>query len=173
MSGMGKERKRTGDISNRVERFEMGGFSGDLSHTRRVLGAPGLRSERGPVGKTGEERKILMGPEKGKDSTKEFEKALALKGDRKYVLRLYVTGTTPKSVSAIRNIRKICDEHLKGAYDLEVIDIYQQPVLAKGEQIIAAPTLLKKLPLPLRRFIGDMSNTEQILLGLDFRAKKK
>ncbi len=126
-----------------------------------------------PVGKTGEERKILMGPQKVKDVTKEFEKALTLKEDRKYVLRLYVTGTTPKSVSAIRNIRKICDEHLKGAYDLEVIDIYQQPMLAKGEQIIAAPTLLKKLPLPLRRFIGDMSNTEQILLGLDLRAKKK
>ena len=124
-------------------------------------------------GKIGEERKILVGPKKVKASTQEFEKALALKGDRKYVLRLYVTGTTPKSVSAIRNIRKICDEHLKGAYDLEVIDIYQQPVLAKGEQIIAAPTLLKKLPLPLRRFIGDMSDTEQILLGLDFRPKKK
>ncbi len=114
-----------------------------------------------------------MGPEKVKDSTKEFEKALALKEGRKYVLRLYVTGTTPKSVIAIRNIRKICDEYLKGAYDLEVIDIYQQPVLAKGEQIIAAPTLLKKLPLPLRRFIGDMSNTEKILLGLDFKPKKK
>ena len=114
-----------------------------------------------------------MGPKKVKDSTKEFEKALALEADRKYVLRLYVTGTTPKSVTAITNIRKICDEHLKGAYDLEVIDIYQQPVLAKGEQIIAAPTLLKKLPLPLRRFIGDMSNTEKILLGLDFRPKKK
>ena len=114
-----------------------------------------------------------MGPKKVKDSTKEFEKAVALKGGRKCVLRLYVTGTTPRSVSAITNIRKICDEHLKGAYDLEVIDIYQQPVLAKGEQIIAAPTLLKKLPLPLRRFIGDMSNTEQILLGLDVRPKKK
>ena len=126
-----------------------------------------------PVGKTGEERKILVGPKKVKDSTKEFEKALALKEDRKYVLRLYVTGTTPKSVRAIRNIRKICDEQLKGAYDLEVIDIYQQPLLAKGEQIIAVPTLLKKLPLPLRRFIGDMSDTEQILLGLDFRPKKK
>ena len=112
-----------------------------------------------------------MGPKKVKDSTKEFEKALVLKGDRKYILRLYVTGTTPKSAVAIRNIRKICDEHLKGAYDLEVIDIYQQPLLAKGEQIIAAPTLLKKLPLPLRRFIGDMSNTEQILLGLDLRPK--
>jgi len=114
-----------------------------------------------------------MAPKKMKDSTKAFDKTLALKGDQKYVLRLYVTGTTPRSVSAIRNIRKICDEHLKGAYDLEVIDIYQQPVLAKGEQIIATPTLLKKLPLPLRRFIGDMSNTEQILLGLDFRARKK
>jgi len=127
------------------------------------------------VGKAGEERKILMEPKKRKNSTtaKEFEKALALKGDRKYVLRLYVTGTTPRSASAIRNIRKICDEHLKGAYDLEVIDIYQQPVLAKGEQIIAAPTLLKKLPLPLKRFIGDMSNTEKILLGLDLRLKKK
>jgi circadian clock protein KaiB len=139
----------------------------------RGPGALGLRLERVPVGKTGEERKILMGPKKVKDSTQEFEKALALEGDRKYALRLYVTGTTPRSVSAIRNIRKICDEHLKGRYDLEVIDIYQQPVLADGEQIIATPTLLKKLPLPLRRFIGDMSNTEQILLGLDFREKKK
>ena len=126
-----------------------------------------------PVGKTGEEREIFMIPKKVKDSTKEFEKALSLKGDRKYVLRLYVTGTTPRSVKAIRNIRRICDEYLKGAYDLEVIDIYQQPVLAKGEQIIAAPTLLKKLPLPLRRFIGDMSDTEKILLGLDFKPKKK
>jgi circadian clock protein KaiB len=116
-----------------------------------------------------------MGPKKRKDltATKEFEKVLALKKDQKYVLRLYVTGTTPRSVSAIRNIREICDEHLKGAYDLEVIDIYQQPVLARGEQIIAAPTLLKKLPLPLKRFIGDMSNTERILLGLDLRLKKK
>jgi len=132
-----------------------------------------LGSERVPAGKTGEEREILMGPKKVKDSTKEFERALALEEDRKYVLRLYVTGTTPKSVSAIRALRKICDEHLKDVYDLEVIDIYQQPVLAKGEQIIATPTLLKKLPLPLRRFIGDMSDTQQILLGLDFRAKKK
>jgi len=114
-----------------------------------------------------------MGPKKVKDSTKAFEKAFALNGDRKHVLRLYVTGTTPRSVSAIRNIRKICEEHLKGAYDLEVIDIYQQPVLARGEQIIAAPTLLKKLPLPFRRFIGDMSNIEHILLGLDLRPRKK
>jgi circadian clock protein KaiB len=113
-----------------------------------------------------------MGPKKPKDSAKKFEKALAQTGDQKYILRLYVTGTTPKSVAAIKNIRRICDEHLKGRFDLEVIDIYQQPVLAEGDQIVAVPTLVKKLPSPLRRFIGDMSDTERILLGLDFRPKK-
>lgn len=89
-----------------------------------------------------------------------------------YVLRLYVTGTTRRSAEAILNIQKICEEHLKGRYELEVVDIYQQPVLAAGEQIIAAPTLIKKLPLPLRRFIGDMSNTDRLILGLDLRSKK-
>jgi circadian clock protein KaiB len=88
----------------------------------------------------------------------------------RYVLRLYVTGMTPRSTRAIENVRKICEEHLQGWYELEVIDVYQQPTLAKGEQIIAAPTLIKKLPLPLRRVIGDMSNTERVLLGLDLRA---
>ena|SRR6188768_3633798 len=87
----------------------------------------------------------------------------------RYVLRLYVTGLTPRSTRAIENVRKICDEHLAGRCDLEVIDIYQQPTLAKGDQIIAAPTLIKKLPLPLRRIIGDMSSTERVLLGLDLR----
>jgi circadian clock protein KaiB len=87
----------------------------------------------------------------------------------RYTLRLYVTGLTLNSRKAIANIKKICEEHLHGRYDLEVIDIYQQPTLAKGEQILAAPTLIKKLPLPLRRFIGDMSNTERILVGLDLR----
>src|SRR4051794_33770159 len=89
--------------------------------------------------------------------------------DLKYTLRLYVTGTTPRSAQAIVNIRKICEDHLKGRYDLEVIDITQHPTLARGEQIIAAPTLIKELPLPIRRFIGDMSQTERILLGLDLR----
>lgn len=87
----------------------------------------------------------------------------------RYVLRLYVTGTTPNSERAIVNIRNICEQHLQGRYDLEIVDISQHPMLAKGEQIIAAPTLIKKLPLPLRRFIGDMSQTERILLGLDLR----
>ena len=94
-----------------------------------------------------------------------FERAA--QGDERYVLRLYVTGMTTRSARAIENLRAICDEHLEGRYDLEVIDIYQQPVLARGEQIIAAPTLIKKLPLPMRRIIGDMSNRERVLLGLD------
>lgn len=89
----------------------------------------------------------------------------------RYVLRLYVTGTTRRSAQAIINIREICEEHLKGRYELEVVDIYQQPVLAAGEQIIAAPTLIKKLPLPLRRFIGDMTNTERLIVGLDLVSK--
>jgi circadian clock protein KaiB len=91
----------------------------------------------------------------------------------RYLLRLYVTGMTSRSERAIRNLQGICDEHLKGKYDLEVIDIYQQPVLAKGEQIIAAPTLIKKLPLPMRRIIGDMSNRERVLVGLDLRSNSK
>jgi len=86
-----------------------------------------------------------------------------------YVLRLYVTGTTPHSTRAIVNIRKICEQHLRGRYVLKVVDISRHPTLAEGEQIIAAPTLIKKLPLPQRRFIGDMSQTERILLGLDLR----
>jgi circadian clock protein KaiB len=89
------------------------------------------------------------------------------KDQQKYVLRLYVTGMTSKSIRAVENVRTICEEHLAGRYELEVIDIYQQPTLAKGEQIIAAPTLIKKLPLPLRRVIGDMSSTDRVLLGLD------
>jgi len=89
----------------------------------------------------------------------------------RYVLRLYVAGQTPKSVDAITNIKKICDEYLNGRYALAVIDLYQQPQLAQGEQIIAVPTLIKKLPLPLRRIIGDMSNTERVLVGLDLKPR--
>lgn len=98
-----------------------------------------------------------------------LEKALDSGDKTKYILRLYVAGVTPRSAKAIRNIKEICEEHLQGRYDLQVIDVYQHPTLAQGEQIIAAPTLIKKLPLPLRRFIGDMSDTEKILVGLDLR----
>ncbi len=92
---------------------------------------------------------------------------------RHYVLRLYVAGLTSQSTQAIENITRICEENLKGRYDLQIVDIYQQPVLAQGEQIIAAPTLIKKLPLPLRKFIGNMANREKILVGLDLRPKDK
>jgi circadian clock protein KaiB len=90
----------------------------------------------------------------------------------RYVLRLFIAGTTPKSSRAVANIKEICERDLDHRYDLEVIDIYQQPALAKGEQIIAAPTLIKKLPLPLRKFIGDMSDTERIIVGLDLKPKE-
>ena len=98
---------------------------------------------------------------------KTFAAAAVAPAAERYVLRLYVTGMTPRSARAVKNLQAICDEYLEGRYDLEVIDIYQQPVLARGEQIIAAPTLVKKLPLPMRRIIGDMSNRERVLLGLD------
>ena len=113
-----------------------------------------------------------MKQKKVKESTKSFERVLKKSLKEKYVLRLYVTGMTPKSTQAIQSIKKICDEELHGRFDLEVIDIYQRPLLAQGEQIIATPTLVKKLPLPLRRFIGDMSDTERIVLGLDLRPSK-
>ena len=99
---------------------------------------------------------------------------LALKAKNgKYVLRLFIAGTTPKSSRAVANIKEICERDLEDRYDLEVIDIYQQPALAKGEQVIAAPTLIKKLPLPLRKFIGDLSDTERLLVGLDLRSKEE
>ena len=90
----------------------------------------------------------------------------------KYVLRLYVTGTTGKSIHAIQNVRRICEEHLQGQYDLEVIDLYKNLPLAKGDQIIAAPTLVKKLPAPLRQLIGDMSDEQRVLVGLDLRPRR-
>ncbi len=102
----------------------------------------------------------------------DLEKAMkSAAKNRKYVLRLYVAGINPRSSAAIKSITGICEEHLKGHYELEIIDIYQQPTLAKGEQIIAAPTLIKKLPVPLRRFIGDLADKEKILVGLDLRPK--
>ena len=96
-----------------------------------------------------------------------FEQASQTPRSERYLLRLYITGMTSRSSRAVDNLRTICDEHLEGRYDLEIIDIYQQPALTKGEQIIAAPTLIKKLPLPARRLIGDLSNRQRVLLGLD------
>jgi circadian clock protein KaiB len=107
-----------------------------------------------------------------KEQTRQWEEALNQAATGVVCLRLFVSGTTPNSTTAITNIKSICETHLKGRYKLEVVDIYQQPVLAKAEQIVAAPTLIKTAPLPLRKFIGDMSNRGRILAGLDVRPAK-
>jgi circadian clock protein KaiB len=88
-------------------------------------------------------------------------------GAEKYILRLYVTGMTARAARTIENLRIFCEKHLAGRYELQVIDVYQQPELARTEQIVAVPTLIKKLPLPLRRLIGDMSDEARVLVGLD------
>jgi circadian clock protein KaiB len=87
----------------------------------------------------------------------------------KYLLRLYVTGQTPRSLKSVENLQRLCEKHLPGRFHLEVIDIYQQPALAAEGQIIAAPTLIKATPLPLRRLVGDFSDTERVVLGLDLK----
>lgn len=100
--------------------------------------------------------------------TKEFERLLqeAPKATH-YVLRLFITGTTPRSVTAIANIRALCEQYLSGHFELEVVDIYQQPAEAQGEQIIAAPTLVREMPLPSRRMVGDLSDAKRVLVGLN------
>jgi len=111
-----------------------------------------------------------------KAPAKRGKKTVAPRGatapEERYVLRMYVTGMTPNSVRAIENMKAICEEYLQGGYDLEIIDVYKQPALAKGEQIVAAPTLIKQLPLPLRRLVGDLSQKDRVLLGLDIVPKK-
>lgn len=86
-------------------------------------------------------------------------------------LRLYVAGQTPKSMAAFKNLKKICEEHLAGRYHIEIIDLLRYPQLAKGDQILAIPTLVRRLPVPLRKIIGDLSNTERVLVGLDVRPR--
>lgn len=109
-----------------------------------------------------------MRRKKRTDETKSFEAALAGRAAaERYLLRLFVTGATARSVRAIRNIQAICEEQLHGRYDLEVIDIYQRPEVAKPEQIIVAPTLVRELPLPVRKLIGDLTDKERVLVGLD------
>jgi circadian clock protein KaiB len=105
------------------------------------------------------------------DNAAKLQELATAAPNERYVLRLYVTGMTPRSTEAFAAIKTLCEEHLRGRYDLEVIDIYQRPQLAKDEQIIAVPTLVKKLPAPLRRFIGNLSDKERVLLGLDLRRK--
>ena len=90
-------------------------------------------------------------------------------GNEKWQLRLYVAGQTPKSVRAFGNLKKLCEEHIPGQYTLEIVDLLKNPTLARGDQILAIPTLVRKLPEPIRKIIGDLSNTERVLVGLDIR----
>jgi circadian clock protein KaiB len=88
-----------------------------------------------------------------------------------YLLRLYIAGATPKSVLALKNLRVICEEHLEGRYEIEVIDLLEMPQRAYGDQILALPTLVRRLPEPIKRIIGDLSNTERVLVGLDLQVR--
>lgn len=114
-----------------------------------------------------------MQKDKNKETVDKFEEALKDRNRGTYIFRLYVAGMTPASLRAIENIREICRDYLEGRFELEVIDIYKRPDLAREAQVIAAPTLVKKLPLPLRRFIGDLSEEEKILTGLDLVPKDR
>src|SRR5881397_3069136 len=107
-----------------------------------------------------------------RDNAGAFERALSEQSEQPYIMRLYITGMTPKSRRAVANIKAICEEHLRGRYDLEVIDIYQQPSLARREQIVVSPTLIRQLPLPSRRLVGDLSDDENVLRGLGLRGRR-
>jgi circadian clock protein KaiB len=89
-----------------------------------------------------------------------------------YRLRLYVAGQTPKSVLAFTNLKQICEEHLRGRYEIEIVDLLENPQLASGDQILALPTLVRRLPEPIKKIIGDLSNTERVLVGLDLRVRQ-
>ena len=90
---------------------------------------------------------------------------------KRWNLRLYVAGQTPKSITALANLKRICDEHMSGQYQIEVIDLMENPQLARRDQIVAIPTLIRELPSPLKRIIGDLSNTDRVLVGLDVTAR--
>ena len=105
------------------------------------------------------------------DSYDDFAAAMTPSGEQRYVLQLFVTGSTTQCLRALANLKSICEEHLAGRYELEVIDIYQEPDRARAAQIFAVPTLIKHLPEPLRRLIGDLSDRERVLAGLNVRPK--
>jgi circadian clock protein KaiB len=107
-----------------------------------------------------------------KNRTGKGERPVEMLEEDYFQLRLYVAGQTPKSLEAFANLKKICEDHLQGRYRIEVIDLVENPQLAKGDQILAIPTLVRKLPQPLRKIIGDLSNTERVLVGLDLRPRE-
>jgi circadian clock protein KaiB len=120
----------------------------------------------------GKNRTMLKKRDRIDTTSHAFEKAVADKSKLLYVLRLFVAGMSPRSQEAITKVRELCEKYLKGRHTLEVIDIYQHPLSARENQILAVPTLIKKLPLPLRKFVGDMTKTEKILVGLDLRIEE-
>jgi len=111
-----------------------------------------------------------MKPKKENSAKKLNKKKPARKADDKWVLRLYVAGQSPKALTALANLKKICEEQLDGKYGIEVIDLLKNPQLGKEDQILALPTLVRKLPVPVRKIIGDLSDTERVLVGLDLKA---
>jgi len=112
-----------------------------------------------------------MAQKKSRSTRSRLESAGAARATERYVLKLYVTGATERSLRAIANLKAVCEQYLKGRYHLEVVDIYRRPELLSRDQIVAVPTLIKKLPLPLRLLVGDLSRTEQVLQGLDLVAR--
>jgi circadian clock protein KaiB len=130
-----------------------------------------VTKKAGKEGKGGSKKKP---PAERIDSSAQFEKLLVQQAsaDGRYSLRLYITGTTERSNEAVANIRQLCDKYLPGRYDLEVVDIYQQPGKAAAAQIIAAPTLIKQLPAPIKRLIGNLSDPDKIIVGLDLKKQK-
>ena len=149
---------------------------GDLSNSVQLLVGPDLRN----VDVTHLRKAYMNSPPKKSSPAGKRKSGLAGKleqpgsgsGHAEYVLRLYVSGSTSKSALAVENIKRICEQHLKNRYDLEVIDIYQQPKLAREEQIVAVPTLIKRFPPPLRRLIGDLSDRRKVLFGLDLGTRE-
>jgi circadian clock protein KaiB len=101
------------------------------------------------------------------------QKKAAKRSGSRYALRLYITGQTPRSLQSVENLRALCDKYIPNKFDLEVVDIYQQPAMAAAGQIIAAPTLIKSMPLPLRRLVGDFSDQNRVILGLDIRVDEE
>lgn len=121
---------------------------------------PAKTAKKTPAKTTAKSRDVLCKPSKGEAESEYCQ------------LKLYVAGQTPKSIAAFANLKKICEEHMKGKYKIEIIDLLKNPQLAKGDQILAIPTLVRKLPVPLRKIIGDLSDTERVLVGLDLKATK-
>ena len=105
-------------------------------------------------------------------TTRRFEELASQPSEERYLLRLYISGLTPRSTEALTTLRAICEEHLRGRYELEVIDLYQHPERADGDQIIGTPTLIKQLPQPLRRLVGDLADVERVLIGLNLRKRE-